>query len=165
MREATLDYMSELKHSINRFLLLICVLLAGVSISASACYNHMFIDPDRFGGIGGTAARMAGILPPKQTFDIVHPSMKRTKIGEKSEVVVNYSRPMFSKNVQLKVRGTDNVTLELLDEVALDERKGSVIVGYTLAEGAAFESILFTVSGEHGGEVVKQSSQIYLRAI
>ena len=78
--------------------------------------------------------------------------------------MVNYSRPIFSKNVQLKVRGTDNVTLEL-EEASLDDRAGFVVVGYTLAKCAAYESIIFTVSGEHGGEVVKQSSQIYLRAI
>ena len=164
MSEATEKYMSDLKHFIKRFLLPLFILFTGVSASVFACYNHMMINPDRFGVVGGTVARMAGILPPKPTFDIVHPSMKRTQIGEKSEIVVNYSRPIFSKNVQLKIRGTDNVTLEL-EEALLDDRAGFVVVGYTLAKGAAYESIIFTVSGEHGGEVVKQSSQIYLRAI
>ena len=155
---------SRFKYSMMKVLALLCMIFAGFSMSASACYNHFMVNPDRFGVVGGSVARMAGILPPKPTFDIVHPSMKRTQIGERSEIIVNYSRPIFSKNVQLKVRATDNVSLDL-EEVVLENRAGLVVVGYTLAKGAAYESISFTVSGEHGGKMVKQSSQIYLRAI
>ena len=109
-------------------------------------------------------ARMAGLVPPPPVFDVVHPTMMRAQVGEKSEVVVSYSRPFFSKNVRLRVKATNNVSLDL-EEVSLDERAGTVKVGYVLATGSGYESIILTVSGEHDGEIVNQSSQIYLRGV
>ncbi len=109
-------------------------------------------------------ARMAGLVPPKPAFDIVHPAMVRSQIGKKSEIIVSYSRPIFSKNVRLKVRATDNVSLDL-EEVALEDKSGSVNVGYLLSTGSGYESIVLTISGEHNGKTVNQSSQIYLRGV
>ena len=36
---------------------------------------------------------------------------------------------------------------------------------YELMEGASYESIILTVTGEHDGKIVNQSSQIYLRGV
>ena len=151
-------------HMSKKFSWIIFVILPMFASSAMACYDHMRFNPDNLGFVGGTMARMAGLVPPKPTFDIVHPAMVRSQIGKKSEIIVSYSRPVFSKNVRLKVRGTDNVSLEL-QEVALDDRSGSVNVGYLLSTGSGYESIILTISGEHNGKTVNQSSQIYLRGV
>ena len=90
--------------------------------------------------------------------------MARVQVGEKSAMTVNFSRPMFSKNVSLKVQGTRNVILDV-NEIALDDRSGSVSFAYELTEGASYESIILTVTGEHDGKIVNQSSQIYLRGV
>ena len=68
------------------------------------------------------------------------------------------------KNVSLKVQGTRNVVLEV-NEIPLEDRSGSVSFAYELTEGASYESIILTVTGEHDGKIVNQSSQIYLRGV
>jgi hypothetical protein len=148
--------------SLHKWLLGLCFL--GLSGTTYACYDHMMFNPNNMGLVEGTIARMAGLVPPKPVFDVVHPSMARVQVGEKSAMTVNFSRPMFSKNVSLKVQGTRNVVLEV-DEIALEDRSGSVSFAYELMEGASYESIILTVTGEHDGKIVNQSSQIYLRGV
>ena len=146
------------------FGILATLCLLSVSGSAFACYDHMMFNPNNMGLVEGTIARMAGLVPPKPVFDVVHPSMARVQVGEKSAMTVNFSRPMFSKNVSLKVQGTRNVVLDV-KEIPLDDRSGSVSFGYELTDGASYESLILTVTGEHNGKVVNQSSQIYLRGV
>ncbi len=67
----------------------ICFL--GVSGTANACYDHMMFNPNNMGLVEGTIARMAGLVPPKPVFDVVHPSMARVQVGEKSAMTVNFS--------------------------------------------------------------------------
>ena len=143
---------------------LVTMLLLSVSGASYGCYDHMRFNPNNMGLVEGTIARMAGLVPPKPVFDVVHPSMARVQVGEKSAMTVNFSRPMFSKNVSLKVQGTRNVVLDV-SEIVLEDRSGSVSFGYELTDGASYESIILTVTGEHNGKVVNQSSQIYLRGV
>ena len=140
------------------------LIVCGFPTISKACYDHMMFNPNNMGLVQGTIARMAGLVPPRPIFDVVHPSMARVQVGEKSAITVNFSRPMFSKNVSLKVRGTRNVMLDV-DEIMLEERSGSVSFGYELSDGAGYESIILTVSGEHEGKLVNQSSQVYLRGV
>ena len=146
------------------FTVLATVYLMSVSGPSLACYGHMMFNPNNMGLVEGSIARMAGLVPPKPVFDLVHPSMARVQVGEKSAMTVNFSRPMFSKNVSLKVQGTRNVLLDV-EEIPLDERSGSVSFGYELIDGASYESLILTVTGEHNGKIVNQSSQIYLRGV
>ena len=129
-----------------------------------ACYDHMMFNADQMGLVQGTIARMAGLVPPEPVFDVEHPAMAKVQIGEKNVVTISYTRPFFSKNVLMKVKATSNGILDV-EEVVLDERSGSVSVGYELADGSGYESIILTVSGEHDGKQVNQSSQIYLRGV
>ena len=138
--------------------------LVVLSSGSHACYDHMMLNPNNMGFVQGTIARMAGLVPPKPVFDVVHPSMARAQVGEKSTVTINFSRPLFSKNVSLKVRATKNVVLDA-DKIALEERSGSVSFDYELTDGANYESIILTITGEHDGKVVNQSSQIYIRGV
>ena len=62
-----------------------------VSGTANACYDHMMFNPNNMGLVEGTIARMAGLVPPKPVFDVVHPSMARVQVGEKSAMTVNFS--------------------------------------------------------------------------
>ena len=146
------------------FTVLATVCLMSVSGPSYACYGHMMFNPNNMGLVEGSIARMAGLVPPKPVFDLVHPSMARVQVGEKSAMTVNFSRPMFSKNVSLKVQGTRNVLLDV-EEIPLDERSGSVSFGYELIDGASYESLILTITGEHNGKIVNQSSQIYLRGV
>ena len=148
----------------EKFTVLATVCLLSVSDPSFACYGHMMFNPNNMGLVEGSIARMAGLVPPKPVFDLVHPSMARVQVGEKSAMTVNFSRPMFSKNVSLKVQGTRNVVLDV-KEIPLDERSGSVSFGYELIDGASYESLILTVTGEHNGKIVNQSSQIYLRGV
>ncbi len=144
--------------------MLVTLCLLSASAASYACYDHMMFNPNNMGLVEGTIARMAGLVPPKPVFDVVHPSMARVQVGEKSAMIVNFSRPMFSKNVSLKVQGTRNVVLDV-NEIPLEDRSGSVSFAYELTEGASYESIILTVTGEHDGKIVNQSSQIYLRGV
>jgi hypothetical protein len=90
--------------------------------------------------------------------------MARVQVGEKSAMTVSFSRPLFSKNVSLKGAGNPQCGLEV-NEIALEDRSGSVSFAYELLEGASYESIILTVTGEHDGKIVNQSSQIYLRGV
>ena len=144
--------------------MVVAACLLSVSGASYACYDHMMFNPNNMGLVEGTIARMAGLVPPKPVFDVVHPSMARVQVGENSAMTVSFSRPLFSKNVSLKVQGTRNVVLDI-NEIALEDRSGSVSFGYKLTDGATYESIILTVTGEHDGKVVNQSSQIYLRGV
>ena len=146
------------------FSILATLYLLSVSGASFACYDHMMFNPNNMGLVEGTIARMAGLVPPKPVFDVVHPAMARVQVGEKSAMTISFSRPMFSKNVSLKVQGTRNVVLDVR-EIPLDDRSGSVSFGYELTDGASYESLILTVAGEHNGKIVNQSSQIYLRGV
>lgn len=146
------------------FKMLVSIGLLTVSGTTFACYNHMMFNPNNMGLVEGAIARMAGLVPPKPVFELVHPSMARIKVGEKSAMTVSFTRPMFSKNVSLKVQGTPNVVLDV-DEIALEDRSGSISFTYILTDGASYESIILTVTGEHSGKIVNQSSQVYLRGV
>ena len=146
------------------FSILATLYLLSVSGASFACYDHMMFNPKNMGLVEGTIARMAGLVPPKPVFDVVHPAMARVQVGEKSAMTISFSRPMFSKNVSLKVQGTRNVVLDV-KEIPLDDRSGSVSFGYELTDGASYESLILTVTGEHNGKIVNQSSQIYLRGV
>ena len=146
------------------FSILATLYLLSVSGASFACYDHMMFNPSNMGLVEGTIARMAGLVPPKPVFDVVHPAMARVQVGEKSAMTISFSRPMFSKNVSLKVQGTRNVVLDVR-EIPLDDRSGSVSFGYELTDGASYESLILTVTGEHNGKIVNQSSQIYLRGV
>ena len=130
--------------------------------SVLACGFHFTLNPDDYGVVGGTVVRMAGLAPPEPVFELEHPAMAKTLIGEKSEITVNYSRPFFSKNVVLKVSGTSNIQL-FQEAIELDDRSGTVSIPYQLS-GSGFDSITLTVSGEHKGEVVREVARIYIRA-
>lgn len=138
--------------------------VVGLSAGSHACSDHLMLNPNNMGFVQGTIARMAGLVPPKPVFDVVHPSMARVQVGEESMITISFSRPLFSKNVSLKVRATENVVLDA-DYIALEDRSGSVSFRYELTDGATYESIILTVTGEHDGKVVNQSSQIYLRGV
>ncbi|MDG2135301.1 MAG: hypothetical protein P8J81_03450 [Luminiphilus sp.] len=146
------------------FKILIGFLLVVLSSGSHACYDHLMLNPNNMGFVQGTIARMAGLVPPKPVFDVGHPSMARAQVGEKSTVTISFSRPLFSKNVSLKVRATKNVVLDA-DKIALEDRSGSVSFDYELTDGANYESIILTITGEHDGKVVNQSSQIYIRGV
>lgn len=148
----------------KKLIAVITFVVFGMPSLSLACYDHMMFNPNNMGLVEGTIARMAGLVPPKPVFDVVHPSMARVQVGEKSALTVSFSRPIWSKNVALKVRGTRNVVLDV-DEFALEDRSGSVSFGYELTDGASYESIIVTVTGEYDGKIVNQSSQIYLRGV
>lgn len=143
-------------------LVLTWICLSLVSARSLACDMHMAFNPDEMGFFGGAVARMSGLAPPKPAFELEHPALSRATIGETNEIVVNYTRPIFSKNVSLKLTGTRNIQLSQ-DVIELDERSGSVSFSYQLAD-SGYDSITLTVSGEHKGETVRVVRRIYVRA-
>ena len=142
--------------------LLLSLCLSLLPFRAVACDAHLVIDPDKLGFVGGALVRMAGLAPPEPVFELEHPAMVKARIGEQSEISVNYSRPFFSKNVTLKVKGSTNVKIEEV-EYPLEDRNGSLTIPYELA-ASGFDTIILTVSGEDGGEMVTESARIYVRA-
>ncbi|MEM1110267.1 MAG: hypothetical protein AAGI11_00045 [Pseudomonadota bacterium] len=147
---------------IKRILGIGCVMAALAPAPLWACAAHLTINPDELGFFGGAMVRMAGLAPPEPVFDLEHPAMVRAGIGERSELVVNYERPYFSKNVRLKVTGSRNVNLHS-QELQLDDRKGTFTIPYELS-GSGYDTITLTVSGEHKGEVVTEVGRVYVRA-
>jgi len=139
---------------------LVCACLPLIPARASACAGHLYFNPEEMGFLGGAVVRMVGLAPPKPTFELQHPAMVKAVIGEKSEVVVNYARPFFSKDVRLELQGSVNVHLQE-EVIQLEEREGSVSISYTVVD-SGFDSILLTVVGQHKGETVRQIGQIYI---
>ncbi len=146
----------------NRLTVLLCLLLGLAPARVLACAGHMYINPDNLGFFGGAVVRMAGLAPPEPVFKLEHPAMAKAKVGEDSEIIVTYSRPFFSDNVRLELQGSTNVQLPVTD-IPLEERDGTVAITYQLS-GSGFDQITLTVSGEHKGEIVRESTRIYLRA-
>ena len=142
---------------------LVCIFLHLASARVAACAGHFSIDPEGLGFFGAAAVRMAGLAPPERVFKLEHPAVVKAVIGEEDEIVVDYTRPFFSKNVRLEVRGTKNVQL-LQREIDLDERSGTVSIPYQLLD-SGYDSITVIVSGEHKGETVREVGHIYVRAV
>ena len=61
--------------------MVVAACLLSVSGVSYACYDHMMFNPNNMGLVEGTIARMAGLVPPKPVFDVVHPSMARVQVG------------------------------------------------------------------------------------
>lgn len=148
----------------KKLLLVLVTSLFGTlaSTGAHACAQHMYLDTSKMGFLGGAVARMAGLAPPEPVFKLAHPPLANAIIGEKAEIEIEYKRPFFSKDVKLLVKGSSNVRLTDT-QMELNEREGVVVVGYELT-GQGFDSITFTVSGEHKGEAISEQSRMYLRA-
>ena len=131
-------------------------------LKAMGCAGHLYFDPDKMGFFGGTVARMAGLVPPKPVFGLEHVDMAKAVVGQEGEILVQFDRPFFSKNVRLKASSTKNLRV-LNAEFPLEDREGSISIPYrVLGEGAA--TITLTVTGEHKGESVRQLGRIYVRA-
>ncbi len=143
-------------------LTLVCLWMPLAPASALACAMHMGFNPDEMGFVSGALVRMAGLAPPKPVFEIEHPTLARASIGATNEIVVSYSRPMFSKNVEMKLTGTRNIVIPE-NVILLDEREGTVSIAYELT-GSGYDSITLEVTGEHKGETVRQVARIYVRA-
>ena len=143
------------------FLMAYLVLALG-PVKSLACAGHMYLDPDKMGFFGGAMARMAGLAPPEPIFELEHVEMAKAVVGEESEIVVEFARPLFSKDVRLTVSSTENI--KVLDEdFPLEERTGKVRIRYE-ALGSGFETMRFTVSGQHKGETVREFGRIYISA-
>ena len=143
------------------FLVAYLVLALG-PVKALACAGHLYLDPDKMGFFGGAMARMAGLAPPEPIFELEHVEMAKAVVGEESEIVVEFARPFFSKDVRLTVSSTENI--KVLDEdFPLEERTGKVRIRYE-ALGSGFETMRFTVSGQHKGETVREFGRIYISA-
>ena len=71
-------------------------------LKAMGCAGHLYFDPDKMGFFGGTVARMAGLVPPEPVFGLEHVDMTKAVVGQEVEVLVQFDRPFFSKNVRLK---------------------------------------------------------------
>ena len=143
-------------------LFLACLCCSLASARAQACANHLYFDPENMGAFSGAVARLAGLVPPKPVFDVEHPAMVKVAIDEDSEIVVNYTRPFFSKDVRLELSGTQNIRLEK-DVIPLEDRDGSVTIPYKVVD-SGFDSIVLTVVGQHKGETVRQIGRIYVSA-
>lgn len=145
-----------------RFVLtLICLTAPLLSVKASACANHMYLNPNDYGMVGGAMLRLAGLAAPEPVFDLQYTPMASSVIGESNEIVVNYSRPFFADDVRLELKGTSNVELSA-DYFALEKRSGAVRINYKLTD-SGFDRITLTVIGEHRGKTVREVGQIYLR--
>ncbi|MGI9315837.1 MAG: hypothetical protein ACR2QW_00780 [bacterium] len=141
---------------------IISIYFALMSARAMACGDHLYINPDELGFFGGAVVRMVGLAPPEPVFELEHPSMAKAKIGENNELTVSYSRPFFSKNVRMELKGSGNVKLAE-EALLLEDRNGSVTIPYQL-NGNGFNQITVTVIGEHKGEIVRESGRVYIRA-
>ncbi|MDG1945719.1 MAG: hypothetical protein P8J17_15770 [Halioglobus sp.] len=76
--------------------------------------------------------------------------------------MVEFARPFFSKDVRLTVNSTENI--KVFDEdFPLEERAGKVRIRYE-ALGSGFETMRFTVSGQHKGATVREFGRIYISA-
>ncbi len=141
------------------FLMAYLILALG-PVKAAACAGHLYLDPDKMGFFGGAMVRMAGLAPPEPIFELEHVEMAKAVVGEESEIVVEFARPFFSKDVRLTVSGTENI--KILDEdFPLDERAGTVRIRFEALD-SGFETMRFTVSGQHKGETVREFGRIYI---
>ena len=135
--------------------------LSLIPAGAIACDAHFGFNPKEMGFFGGAAVRMAGLAPPKPVIELEHPSMAKSAVGETSEIVVNYKKPAFSKNVRMRLNGTPNVRLSQ-EFIELVDESGTVSFSYELLS-PGYNSITLIVSGENEGKVVREVRQIYVR--
>lgn len=146
----------------NRLKILMMVCLALVPVRGLACEGHLYFNPENMGFFGGAVARMAGLTPPEPVFELQHVDMVKAVVGQSSEIIVQFDRPFFSKDVRLQVKGSKNVLIKR-GEYRLEEREGSITIPYEVV-GVGFDTITLTVTGEHKGDTVRQSGRIYVSA-
>jgi hypothetical protein len=133
-----------------------------ISSYSLACTEHFDLNPGNYGFIKGAVIRLAGLSPPEPVFKLKHPPVAKAVLGKKSQVIVAFERPWFSKNVQMQLESTSGI--KLTDKsIALDDMEGSVSVGYTLETGG-FNTITIQVTGEHKGQTSRSRRVIYVRA-
>ena len=147
----------------NTPLIVLCLCLSLASGRASACVGHFALNPDDCGFFGGAAIRLAGLAPPEPVFNLEYPAMAKAVIGEKNGINIKYSRPFFSDNVRLTLKGSNNVQL-FQAEFSLEDRDGRLDIPYQ-PTGTGYDTITLTISGEHKGKTVHESGRMYLRAI
>lgn len=143
-----------------------CLILAAFCFSlampASACGNHLYLNPDNMGFLAGTMVRLSGLAPPEPVFKLDYKEMMHASVGEPSEVIVHFTRPFFSKNVKLQVGSSSRVKFQQ-EQFFLEERNGAITLPYE-ASKAGLSTITITVSGTHKGKTVSESSKIYISA-
>ncbi len=138
------------------------IMLLVASQQASACLNHLYVNPDNYGFFGRSALKFAGLSPPEPVFKLEHPHMKKVEIGKKTQMTVVYERPWFSKNVQMELSSTNGVKLQR-SNIPLDDYDGSVNINFSL-EQPGYNMITLKVSGEHKGETLAYSRVVYVHA-
>lgn len=154
-----------------------CVLTAFLSLSllaahANACMDHFSFDQGSAGLFGFSNGFNNGAhtgfgakpLPIKEkTFRVKHQSVAVVVIDEDSNLVIDYDLPPEAKNVSLQFTATDNV--ELLDEnIELTGLNGTVNARFRVKQESVVDRVTVTVSGEHEGEVLSYTSQLYINA-
>ena len=133
-----------------------------VAAPASACGNHFYFDPDDAGFFGRALIKVAGLAPPEKVFRVEHVPAIAVPMDEESNVTLDYKRPWFSEQVQIKLTASKNI--ELLDSVfELDDFSGRVMPRFRL-KGAGMNMITVTVSGKHRGEFHRYQTGLYVRA-
>ena len=133
-----------------------------VADNTTACAGHIYLSPDKFGVIGGTMIKLAGLAPLEPTFKIKHIPMTKAVVGAKSEITIEYDRPWLSKDVSMQLSSTSGVSL--LDEtIKLDDFGGTVKIHYLL-EKAGYSTINIKVSGVHKGKRIVNTSIIYIQS-
>lgn len=140
----------------------LCLITSLFASHANACADHFYVNPDEAGFFTGTLIRWAGLAPPEQAFKVKHPPLSAVAINEDAEIIVNYKRAWFSKNVRLHFAGSRNV--EMLDQdIELTNYQGTVTARFRL-KSRGFDAITVTVTGEHKGEILRYSSRVNVMA-
>ena len=139
----------------------ICACLALATTQSLACdvyaTGHTHFSFGKLGFRSGALVSREG-LAADRVFKLKHTPIRKVPLGEESEIVIDYERPLLSTNVVIEVSGSDNVEIVEKD-LELSDFNGSVRARFLLT-GDGYDAITLTVSGDYKGGTVSESSTV-----
>ena len=139
---------------------------SSVFVTAQACMEHYgYGFGGNHGGFFNYSSNISDInelAKDVKVFKVNHPSAAVAEVQKEETLELDYELPLESENVQLTLSATNNITM--IDQVFdLKEQSGKVVARF-LARKKGINAITVTIAGEHEGERLSYTSELYIKA-
>ena len=135
------------------------------STTSNACMEHYGYGAGANHGFFNYSPRIPDLsefAPDAKVFKLNHPTAAVAEVKKEETLELDYELPADASNVQVTISGTNNITI--IDQVIdLKEQSGKVVARF-LARKKGINAITVTIAGDHGGERLSYTSELYIKA-
>ena len=136
------------------------------SYPAQSCMEHYgYGFGGNHGGFFNYSSNIADInelAKDVKVFKVNHPSAAIAEVQKEETLELDYELPLESENVRLTLSATNNITM--IDQVFDLKQKSGKIIARFLARKKGINAITVTIAGEHEGERLSYTSELYIKA-